>query len=87
MTMRMYADRKGIPLDGVTVTLRHERLHAEDCAECETRTGMLDHVVREITMTGDLSAEQIESLRVIADKCPVHRTLTGAVLVTTSIVP
>ncbi|MBU1251536.1 MAG: bifunctional alpha/beta hydrolase/OsmC family protein [Actinobacteria bacterium] len=85
MTMRMYADRKGIPLEGVTVTLRHERLHAQDCSECETRTGMLDHVVREITMTGDLSAEQIESLRVIADKCPVHRTLTGAVHVTTTV--
>ena len=86
MTMRMYADRKGIPLEGVTVTLRHERLHAQDCAECETRTGMLDHIVREISMTGDLSAEQIQSLRVIADKCPVHRTLAGAVHVTTSIV-
>lgn len=86
MTMRMYADRKGIPLDGVTVTLRHERLHAQDCSECETRTGMLDHIEREIAMTGDLSPEQVESLRVIADKCPVHRTLAGAVHVTTSIV-
>ncbi|NHF63425.1 bifunctional alpha/beta hydrolase/OsmC family protein [Microcella pacifica] len=85
MTMRMYADRKSIPLDEVTVTLRHERLHAQDCSECETRTGMLDHVVREITMAGDLSEEQVESLRVIADKCPVHRTLAGAVHVTTSV--
>jgi len=85
MTMRMYADRKGIPLDGVTVTLRHERIHADDCETCETQTGLLDHIVREITMTGDLTPEQVESLRIIADKCPVHRTLTGAVHVTTTI--
>lgn len=87
MTMRMYADRKGIPLDAVSVTLRHERVHVSDCETCETQTGLLDHIVREITMTGDLSAEQRESLRVIADKCPVHRTLTGAVHVTTTVSP
>jgi putative redox protein len=85
MTMRMYADRKDIALDSVSVTLRHERLHASDCETCETQTGMLDHIVREITMTGDMTAEQRESLRVIADKCPVHRTLTGAVHVTTTV--
>jgi putative redox protein len=85
MTMRMYADRKGIALDSVSVTLRHERLHASDCETCETQTGMLDHIVREISMTGDMTAEQRESLRVIADKCPVHRTLTGAVHVTTTV--
>ncbi len=85
MTMRMYADRKGIPLDGVSVTLRHERLHASDCESCETHTGMLDHIVREITMSGDMTLDQRESLRVIADKCPVHRTLTGAVHVTTTL--
>jgi len=85
MTMRMYADRKGIALDSVSVTLRHERLHASDCETCETQTGMLDHIVREISMTGDMTAEQWESLRVIADKCPVHRTLTGAVHVTTTV--
>lgn len=85
MTMRMYADRKGIPLDGVTVTLRHERIHADDCESCETQTGLLDHIAREITMAGELTPEQRESLRVIADKCPVHRTLTGAVHVTTTL--
>jgi len=93
MTMRMYADRKGIPLEGVTVTLRHERRHADDCAECASdagagsgsRSSMLEHIAREITMAGDLSEEQVESLRVIADKCPVHRTLAGAVHVTTSV--
>ncbi|WP_179872180.1 bifunctional alpha/beta hydrolase/OsmC family protein [Microcella indica] len=94
MTMRMYADRKGIPLERVTVMLRHERRHVDDCAECASdadaesgsRSGMLEHIAREITMTGDLSTEQVESLRVIADKCPVHRTLAGAVHVATSIV-
>jgi len=94
MTMRMYADRKGIPLEGVTVVLQHERRHAEDCAECATdaeagsgsRSSKLEHITREITMVGDLSEEQVESLRVIADKCPVHRTLAGTVHVTTSIV-
>ena len=85
MTMRMYADRKGIPLDGVTVTLRHERIHADDCTTCETQAGMLDHIVREISVVGELTREQRESLAVIADKCPVHRTLTSAVHVTTTI--
>jgi putative redox protein len=87
MTMRMYADRKGIPLEGVRVLLRHERIHADDCETCETQTGLLDHISREITMAGNLTVEQIESLRVIADKCPVHRTLTGTVHVTTSVSP
>lgn len=85
MTMRMYADRKGIPLDAVSVTLRHERIHADDCATCETESGLLDHIVRDITMVGELTPEQRESLRVIADKCPVHRTLTGAVHVSTTL--
>lgn len=85
MTMRMYADRKGIPLDGVSVTLRHERIHADDCETCETQVGLLDHIVREITLVGDLTLDQREALRMIADKCPVHRTLTSAVHVTTMI--
>lgn len=85
MTLRMYADRKAIPLDAVTVVLRHERIHADDCATCETATGMLDHIVREISLAGDLTAEQRASLMVIADKCPVHRTLTGPVQVTTTL--
>lgn len=85
MTMRMYADRKGIPLQAVSVALTHERIHADDCAECETRSGMLDHISRVITMRGELSEDERQSLLVIADKCPVHRTLTGAVHVTTSL--
>ena len=48
MTMRMYADRKSLPLDRVTVTLKHSKIHAEDCAECETKEGMLDQIERVI---------------------------------------
>lgn len=83
MTVRMYADRKGIPLTGVSVILRHSRIHAEDCANCETTTGMVDHIDREILLQGELDGEQRAALLVIADKCPVHRTLVGSVDIST----
>jgi len=83
MTMRLYADRKSLPLDRVTVTLTHNKIHAEDCAECETRTGMLDRIDRVIAMEGTLDAEQRTRLMEIADKCPVHRTLTSEVHIVT----
>jgi uncharacterized OsmC-like protein/fermentation-respiration switch protein FrsA (DUF1100 family) len=83
MTMRLYADRKSLPLERVTVTLRHSRIHAEDCAECETKAGMLDRIDRIIAMEGDLDAEQRARLMDIADKCPVHRTLTSEVRIVT----
>ncbi|WP_298257693.1 bifunctional alpha/beta hydrolase/OsmC family protein [Bradyrhizobium sp.] len=79
MTMRLYADRKSLPLERTTVTLRHAKIHAEDCAECETKAGMLDQIERVITMEGPLDAEQRKKLMEIADKCPVHRTLTSEV--------
>jgi putative redox protein len=79
MTMRLYADRKSLPLERTTVTLRHSKIHAEDCAECETKAGMLDQIDRVITMEGPLDAEQRKRLMEIADKCPVHRTLTSEV--------
>ncbi|HET7888308.1 MAG TPA: bifunctional alpha/beta hydrolase/OsmC family protein [Bradyrhizobium sp.] len=84
MTMRLYADRKSLPLTRTTVTLRHGKIHAEDCAECETKAGMLDQIERVITMEGPLDAEQREKLLEIADKCPVHRTLTSEVRILTS---
>jgi uncharacterized OsmC-like protein/alpha/beta superfamily hydrolase len=84
MTMRLYADRKALPLERTTVTLRHSKIHAEDCAECETRSGMLDQIERVITMEGALDAEQRMKLLEIADKCPVHRTLTSEVRILTS---
>ena len=83
MTMRMYAERKSLPLERVTVTLSHSKIHAEDCAECETRVGMLDQFDRVIAMEGALDAEQRQKLMEIADKCPVHRTLTSEIHIVT----
>jgi uncharacterized OsmC-like protein/fermentation-respiration switch protein FrsA (DUF1100 family) len=83
MTMRMYADRKSLPLDRVTVTLKHSKIHAEDCEECETREGMLDQIEREISIEGALDAEQRKKLMEIADKCPVHRTLHSEIRIVT----
>ncbi len=83
MTMRMYADRKSLPLDRVTVTLQHKKIHAEDCAECETRVGMLDQIDRVISIEGALDADQRKRLMEIADKCPVHRTLTSEIRIVT----
>lgn len=77
MTVRMYADRKGWPLEGVAVTVNHDRIHAKDCADCETAEGMVDHIERMVELRGDLSDEQRDGLLKIADKCPVHRTLLG----------
>jgi putative redox protein len=83
MTVRLYAERKSLPLERVTVTLKHSRIYAEDCAECETRTGMLDQIERVIAMEGALDAEQRAKLIEIADRCPVHRTLTSEVHIVT----
>lgn len=84
MTVRMYADRKGWPLEQVRVTLRHSRIHAKDCADCETTKGMLDQIDREIELIGDLDDEQRERLMGIAERCPVHQTLTSEVHITTT---
>jgi putative redox protein len=83
MTMRLYADRKALPLERVTVTLRHSKIHAEDCAECETKAGMLDQIDRVIAIEGDLNDDQRKRLMEIADKCPVHRTLTSEIRIVT----
>ncbi|MCK1544041.1 OsmC family protein [Bradyrhizobium sp. 147] len=86
MTMRLYAERKSLPLDRVTVTLKHSKIYAKDCAECETREGMLDQIERGIAMEGALDAEQRKRLMEIADKCPVHRTLTSEIRIVTKAV-
>lgn len=86
MTMRLYADRKALPLDRVTVTLKHSKIYAKDCAECETRDGMLDQIERDIAIDGALDAEQRKKLMEIADKCPVHRTLTSEIRIITKAV-
>jgi putative redox protein len=79
MTVRLYADRKQWPLKRTTVRLKHGRIYAKDCAECETKEGMIDHIDRVITFEGELDAEQHKRLMEIADKCPVHKTLTSEV--------
>jgi len=83
MTVRMYADLKQLPLERVTVRLRHEKVHAQDCAECETREGKIDRIEREITLKGALDEAQRGRLLEIANKCPVHRTLHSEVWITT----
>ena len=85
MTVRMYANRKGWPLEQVRVTLRHSRIHAEDCAECETTKGWISHIDRDIELIGDLDDSQRQRLLSIAERCPVHQTLTSEVNVTTSL--
>lgn len=75
MTVRLYADRKGWPLTGVRVELEHEKIYAQDCAECETRDGRLDSITKRIYLRGDLTAEQVEKLLSIARRCPVNMTL------------
>jgi len=79
MTLRLYADRKKLPLKRTQVRLRHSRIYAKDCAECETKEGMLDRIERAIVLEGDLTAEQRARLIEIADKCPVHRTLQSEI--------
>jgi putative redox protein len=85
MTLRMYADRKGWPLDSVRVTLQHSRIHAEDCAHCETTKGWIGHIDREIELTGALDDSQRQRLLQIADQCPVHQTLTSEIDISTSL--
>jgi putative redox protein len=84
MTVRMYADRKGWPLEQVRVTLRHSRIHAEDCAHCETTKGWIDHIDKDIELIGELDDTQRQRLLQIAERCPVQQTLTSEVDVASS---
>ena len=78
MTLRLYADRKGWPLESVDVQLSHERVHARDCAECEEKDDvMVDLIRRYIVVTGGLDEDQRARLLEMANRCPVHRTLEG----------
>ncbi len=79
MTLAMYARRKQWPLERVSVRLQHGKIYAVDCAECETKEGMLDRIDREISLIGPLSAEQRDRLLEIANRCPVHRTLVSEI--------
>ena len=85
MTVRMYANRRGWPLEHVAVALRHRRIHAEDCVECETTKGWIDHIDREVELAGDLDDTQRQRLLQIAERCPVHQTLTSEVRIATAL--
>jgi uncharacterized OsmC-like protein len=79
MTVTMYARRKNWPLNEIVVRLSHSRIHAEDCLDCHTETGFLDRIDREIELSGSLSPDERLRLFEIAEKCPVHRTLTSEI--------
>ncbi len=81
MTLKMYAEHKGLPLESAEVTVSHAKIHARDCADCESSAGRVDEFVREITLHGELDAAQRQRMLEIADRCPVHRTLHSEVKV------
>jgi uncharacterized OsmC-like protein len=87
MTVRLYAQRKGWPLEGVEVALHHERIHAEDCANCETSDGFLDQITKDISFRGPLDATQRLRLAEISERCPVHRTLQHEVHIEQRLLP
>lgn len=82
MTLRMYADRKKWPLLNIEIILSHKKIYAEDCQHCEKPGAKLDHIFKQIHLEGDLSEEQTERLMDIADKCPVHKTLSAGITIT-----
>jgi uncharacterized OsmC-like protein len=85
MTLRLYADRKGWPMDSATVRLSHQKVHARDCEECETKYGKIDRIGLELELAGPLEESQRRRLLEIAEMCPVHRTLASEVMVETSL--
>ena len=84
MTLRMYAERKKINLVSVEVQISHVRIHAKDCADCETKQGLLDEIHSEIHLAGDLDQAQRKRLLEIATRCPVHRTLSSEIKIRTT---
>jgi putative redox protein len=85
MTLRLYAERKGWSMGPITVRLAHHKIHAADCADCETREGKIDHITRSIELAEPVDAARREALLRIADRCPVHRTLMSEVRVETGL--
>ncbi len=86
MTLKLYAGRKEWPLDAVRVTLRHDRIHAKDCEDCDKDTGMIDVIDKKLELEGALSEEQRERLLAIAGRCPVHRTLLNEIKIRSELV-
>jgi putative redox protein len=87
MTLRIYAERRKWPLQGVTVRLRHQRIHKEDCVNCAEKDAWIERVDRTLELAGPLTDEQRARLLDVAERCPVHRTLQGQMQVKTSLVP
>ena len=85
MTLRLYARQKKWPLQRVKVQLEHAKIHATDCENCETKEGKIDRISRTIELEGPLSDDQRQRLREIADRCPVHRTLTSEIQIVTQL--
>jgi len=83
MTIGLYARKRGWPLENITVSLRHSKIHAKDCDDCETKEGKVDRIWRDIHLTGNLTDEHRAKLMEIADKCPVHQTLTSEINIKT----
>lgn len=83
MTMRMYAERKGFALERAQVTLKHSKVHAEDCDDCESKGAKVDRIDVDIKLTGDLDDESRKKIMDIATRCPVHRTLVSDVIIET----
>jgi len=86
MTMRLYAERKGIAAERFTLRLSHHRIHAEDCADCESKQGTIGEITRDITIDGAVSDDERARLLAIADRCPVHATLTHEIKIRTRLV-
>lgn len=83
MTTKLYARRKGWPLEQVTVRLRQKRIHAKDCEECsQDKDAFVHRIERAVTFSGDLSEEQVARLNEISHKCPVHKTLSSQIIIT-----
>jgi len=85
MTVRLYADRKGWPLEGVVVSLRHERLHGRDCLDCDAATTRMERITVTLAFYGPLDEAQQARLLEIAHKCPVHRTMAGGLEIVTGL--
>jgi putative redox protein len=86
MTIGLYARKRSWPLENIIVSLRHSKIHATDCEECETKEGKIDRIELDIQLTGSLTDEQRAKLIEIAGKCPVHQTLTSEINIRTRVV-
>jgi putative redox protein len=85
ITLRMYAANKGWPLERITLTLSHQKVYTQDCQHCEQDSAKLDKIEKVLTLEGNLSQTQLDRLKIIADKCPVHKTLASGILITSTL--